>query len=281
MATLKQQRFALELALDDGRSGTALALAAGYAEVSAANEASRCMRNDEVLALAAERRKELAAKAGLDPTWVLAKLKAIASADHRKFSQTRIGCCRHCYGIDHEYQWTKGEFSKEQSDALRDDKPGPQFLGGLGYDKKLPPVEDCPNCAGEGITRVVMFDTRSLDDDTAVAYLGTKKTKDGLEQMKADKVKALEMIGRHLGMWNDKMALTNPDGTGPAQINHAHLHAKVATATDAKQLTEAELTAYLLGELEKRENESLGVPLGVSSEPKELSALRAPTYEAN
>lgn len=272
MATLKQQRFAVEIAMEDGRSATACALAAGYTEISAAEMGSRALRNVEVLALIEERKKELAAAAGLDKHWVLNKLKAIASADHRKFSQTRIGCCRHCYGIDHEYQWTKGEFSKEQNDALRDDKPGPQFLGGLGYDKKLPPVEDCPNCAGEGITRVVMFDTRSLDDDTATAYLGTKKTKDGLEQMKADKVKALEMIGRHLGMWNDKMALTNPDGTGPAQINHAVLHAKVADAKDVKQLTEAELTAYLLGELEKKEAATLGVALGVEVAPPLLEA---------
>lgn len=272
MATVKQQRFALEIALDDGRSATACAVAAGYTEISGAEMASQNLRNPEIIALIQERRTELAAKAGLDPAWVLRKLKAIASADHRKFSQTRIGCCRHCYGIDHEYQWTKGEFSRAQRDAEADDKSGPEFLGGLGYDKKLPPLEDCPECAGEGETRVVMFDTRSLDDETATAYLGTKKTKDGLEQMKADKVKALEMIGRHLGMWNDKMALTNPEGTGPAQINHAHLHAKVATATDAKQLTEAELTAYLLGELEKRENESLGVSLGVEVGPPLLEA---------
>lgn len=271
MATLKQQRFAFEIAMGDGRSGTACGIAAGYTEISAATMASANLQNPEVLDLIEDRKRDLAAAAGLDPAWVLRKLKAIASADHRKFSQTRVGCCRHCYGIDNLYQWTRGEFSKACVDAERDDKTPPDMLGGFGYNKTLPPITDCPECAGEGTTRVVMFDTRDLDDETATAYLGTKKTKDGLEQMKADKMKALEMIGRNLGMWNDKMAVSAPGG-GPVQ--HAHLHARIAVETDAKQFSEPELEAFLLEALNK---ESLGVLMGVDMTTPQLEATNETT----
>lgn len=264
MATPKQTRFALEIAMQDGRSATACAIAAGYTVISGAEMASQNLKNIEVLALIEDRKKELAAAAGIDVAWVIRKLKAIASVDHRKFSQTRVGCCRHCYGIDNQWQWTRGEFSKATSDAMMNDTAGPEFLGGIGYNKTLPPITDCPECAGEGIERVVVFDTRDLDDETATAYLGTKKTKDGLEILKADKMKALELIGRNLGMWNDKMAVSAPGG-GPVQ--HAHLHAHIAT--DPKELTEAQLEAFLAVELEK---ENSGVLVGVDMTAPQLEA---------
>lgn len=264
MATVRQTRFAMEVAKDDGRSATACAIAAGYNVPSAAESASQALKNHDVLEIIAERRKELAAAAGLDPTWVIRKLKAIASVDHRKFSQTRVGCCRHCYGIDNQWQWTRGEFSKATSDAMMNDTAGPEFLGGVGYNKTLPPITDCPECAGEGIERVVLFDTRDLDDETATAYLGTKKTKDSIEILKADKMKALELIGRNLGMWNDKVAVSAPGG-GP--IQHAHLHAHIAN--DPKELTEAQLEAFLAVELEK---ENSGVLVGVDMTAPQLEA---------
>lgn len=277
MATMKQRRFALEVAIGDERSATACGIAAGYTPSNAATQASENLRNPEVLALIEERKKELAAVAGVDPAWVIRKLKAIASVDHRKFSQTRVGCCRHCYGIDNLYQWSRGEFTRACNDAMMNDTPGPELMGGLGYNKALPPLSDCPECAGEGVERVVMFDTRELDDETAIAYLGSKKSKDKNEVVIADKVKALELIGRNLGMWNDKVALTDPSGKGPAQINHAHLHARLAVETDPKQLSEAELEAFLLEELNRRNPETLGVLAGVDMDAPQLEATNEST----
>jgi hypothetical protein len=217
-----------------------------------------------VLAAIEERKRDLAAAAGLDPAWVLRRLKAIANVDHRKFSETRVGCCRHCYGIDNQWQWTKGEFAKACADAAMNDKDAPDMMGGFGFNRTLPPLTDCPECVGEGIERVVVFDTRDLDEENAVAYLGTKKTKDGLEILKADKVKALELIGRNLGMWNDKVAVSAPGG-GPVQ--HAHLHAHVATSP--KQLSEAELEAFIVSEAESANS---GVLVGVDMTAPQLEA---------
>lgn len=261
--TKKQIRFVHEMALDDGRSASKCAISAGYAAGCASEMASLNANNPIVISAIEERRAQLAAMAGVDAAFIVRELFAIASVDHRKITQTRIGCCRFCYGIDHKYQWTAGQYQRELNAAMTDGREAPELLGGFGYLKTRLPIADCPECAGEGVERVWVADSRDLDDATAKAYLGTKKTKDGLEVLKADKMKALELLGRYVGMWNDKMAVSAPGG-GPVQV--AHLHAVV----DPKELTDAQLEAFLLENGVAGGN--LGVPAGVSPEPVTIDA---------
>lgn len=47
--------------------------------------------------------------------------------------------------------------------------------------------------------------TDNLTEEQQRALGMIKKGRDGLEQKPCDKVKALELLGRHLGMWNDKL----------------------------------------------------------------------------
>ena len=47
--------------------------------------------------------------------------------------------------------------------------------------------------------------TENLTEEQQRALGTIKKGRDGLEQKPCDKVKALELLGRHLGMWNDKI----------------------------------------------------------------------------
>lgn len=47
--------------------------------------------------------------------------------------------------------------------------------------------------------------TDNLTEEQQRALGTIKKGRDGLEQKPCDKVKALELLGRHLGMWNDKI----------------------------------------------------------------------------
>lgn len=47
--------------------------------------------------------------------------------------------------------------------------------------------------------------TDNLTEEQQRALGTIKKGRDGLEQKPCDKVKALELLGRHLGMWNDKL----------------------------------------------------------------------------
>ena len=55
---------------------------------------------------------------------------------------------------------------------------------------------------------VNVFETDYVDANKIPAIASIKQTKEGIELKTHDKIKALELIGRHLGMWNDKLDLS-------------------------------------------------------------------------
>lgn len=57
-------------------------------------------------------------------------------------------------------------------------------------------------------------DTDTLSDDQRAAIAGIKQGANGIEIKLHDKIKALELLGRHIGMFNDKLSLSGTDG-GP------------------------------------------------------------------
>lgn len=57
-------------------------------------------------------------------------------------------------------------------------------------------------------------DTGALSDDQRAAIAGIKQGANGIEIKLHDKIKALELLGRHIGMFNDKLSLSGSDG-GP------------------------------------------------------------------
>ena len=57
-------------------------------------------------------------------------------------------------------------------------------------------------------------DTGVLSDDQRAAIAGIKQGANGIEIKLHDKIKALELLGRHIGMFNDKLSLSGSDG-GP------------------------------------------------------------------
>lgn len=57
---------------------------------------------------------------------------------------------------------------------------------------------------------VYIKDTESLSDDQIRAIAGIKEGANGIEIKLNDKEKALELLGRHLGIWNDKLDIKTP-----------------------------------------------------------------------
>lgn len=57
---------------------------------------------------------------------------------------------------------------------------------------------------------VCIKDTESLSDDQIRAIAGIKEGANGIEIKLNDKEKALELLGRHLGIWNDKLDIKTP-----------------------------------------------------------------------
>lgn len=57
---------------------------------------------------------------------------------------------------------------------------------------------------------VVIKPTADLSDQQIRAIAGIKEGANGIEIKLNDKEKALELLGRHLGMWNDKLDIKTP-----------------------------------------------------------------------
>lgn len=57
---------------------------------------------------------------------------------------------------------------------------------------------------------VIIKNTAELSDEQISAIAGIKEGANGIEVKLNDKEKALELLGRHLGMWNDKLDIKAP-----------------------------------------------------------------------
>lgn len=57
---------------------------------------------------------------------------------------------------------------------------------------------------------VKIKNTDGLTEEQVRAIAGIKEGKSGIEMKLNDKEKALELLGRHLGMWNDKLDIRAP-----------------------------------------------------------------------
>lgn len=67
-------------------------------------------------------------------------------------------------------------------------------------------VTDYVNIKSKGnIAMVTVKETEGLSDMQVKALAGIKEGANGIEVKLNDKQKALELLGRHLGMWNDKV----------------------------------------------------------------------------
>lgn len=187
---------------------------AGYAtknEASTAAAASRLLKDVKVSAAVAAGRKKVIAKIeaefGIRLDDILTRLAAQATADRRELTTYRRGACRYCHGLDHRYQWrTHREYADAmeaymlKGEAYHANHTPPDNEGGDGYRFKRPPHPDCPECEGDGIGRTFFADLDSLSPEAAVTFEGVQETKDGLKYVMADRTKALEILGKHLGL---------------------------------------------------------------------------------
>jgi len=147
---------------------------------------------------------------------MLAQQFALAFADPNELVEHRREACRYCYGEGYLYQFKPSEYEKHERDwqqAVRDavsaGQEPPEFdpKGGVGYDPRKPPHDDCPECYGEGIPRIVMKDTRDLSPGAKALYASAKYGKDGLEILTHSQEKAREVLLKILKLYDDKAEL--------------------------------------------------------------------------
>lgn len=198
--------------------GAAAARRAGVSAASARSYACRALADPAIAArieqVAAERRQ----RAMVESDDVVRALRDIAFTDLNELVELRRCCCRHCWGQGFGYQRTDGAFraaqmrhalevkrAQESGADLVDGMPGFDLQGGPGFDASRDPHPECPECSGEGVVVPFLKDTRDLSEAARAAYAGLKVTKEGIELKAHDRMRALEMLGRHLGIFNDKL----------------------------------------------------------------------------
>lgn len=197
--------FIAEYLVDlDARSA---ATRAGYASPGMGRT---LLQRPAVRALVAEGMEARAIRVGITADAVIARLWRIATADAREVVQHVRGCCRYCHGAGHDYQRTEAERATAYRAwavlpaAAR--AGGFAEFGGVGYDAQRAPAPQCPECGGRGVGSVVVADTRALSGDAVALYKGTKQTgKGGVEVQLHDQAAALELVGRHLGLFRDRV----------------------------------------------------------------------------
>lgn len=217
--TAKQQHFVKEYLID--LNAKQAAIRAGYSPKTAEQQASRLLSNVKVQAAIQEAMDKRAAKVEVTADMVLRRWWDLATADPNELIHLRRLACRHCHGIDHQYQWVDAaEYAQAVEDAINDaeakaeemDKPVQDILpseaGGYGFDRLADPHPFCPQCRGEGRPDLHIEDTRKLQGGAKLLYSGIKQTKAGLEIVMHDQAKALENVARHLGMFKDKVELS-------------------------------------------------------------------------
>jgi len=257
LRTDRQAAFTREFCKDF--NATQAAIRAGYSEAAAHVQGSRLLANAKVRGAIERRLEQIAAVAEVDAAMVVRELLDVATADPRELVSVHRDCCRHCHGIDHRRQWTKGEFEAALVEALAAGQPAPDMAGGIGYVGTREPNPDCSECWGRGVETVLVKDTRTLSPQAAKLYAGAQQTKDGVKALGRNQNEALMALGRYLGMFKDRQELSGPNGA-PLQLQ----------PVPASTLTNEQLEAIL----RRAGHPALqGHPLGEPIEQHQIEAI--------
>ena len=211
-------RFVEEYAKD--RNGTQAAIRAGYTANahSAGVIAARLLGEVWIQELIAEEMARVSQECRIEAADILREYLALASADPSKIMHIRHLCCRHCWGVDHRYQWKAREYAEAvdcELKAAQKEKREPELPdcgGGFDFRRTREPNPNCPECEGEGIDDMYFGDTESLTGAERKLIAGIKRTKDGLEIKMRDQDGALKILAQYVGVLIERKELTGKDG---------------------------------------------------------------------
>lgn len=219
--TPKQQMFIKEYLVD--LNATQAAIRAGYSEKSAKQIGEQNLSKHDIAAAIQVEMAKRAENTGITAEKVLQELWNIALTDAGELVEHKVGCCRHCWGVDFKYQRTPNEYERALNsftaahrawetgnDAYRQANLEPVFneAGGIGFNATRAPNPECPECFGEGVGRVIIKDTSNVPSHVKSLFAGVKQTQNGIEIKMHPKDRALEMLGRHLKLFTDQVKHT-------------------------------------------------------------------------
>ena len=172
--TAKQKRFCDEYLID--LNATQAAIRAGYSEKTAYRTGADNLRKPQIEEYIAKRQKELSRSTEITQERVIKELALIAFSNNADYAHV-----------------VEKKMQVEAGGALVDllDKDGKPVM----Y-RTVEPVL-----------------TEELTEEQKRALAVIKKGRDGLEVKSCDKVKALELLGKHLGIFTDKIEANVNDTT--------------------------------------------------------------------
>ncbi|MDP7812060.1 terminase small subunit [Acinetobacter pittii] len=203
----KQQRFVDEYLID--RNATQAAIRAGYSPKTAGSIGDENLKKPEIKKAIEAGEAELAERNKITQDKVLNLLWDMATADPNELIKYVRVNCRYCWGEDHYYQWTKGEYHNACYNARANQKPKPDCDGGFGFDKTKAPNPDCPECRGEGVGYTHVSDTTRVSSKAKLLYAGIKENQYGVEIKMNDQFAAAVKAGQHIGMFKERVEHSN------------------------------------------------------------------------
>lgn len=166
--TAKQQRFCDEYLID--LNATQAAIRAGYKERYAHTNANKLLQNTTIAEYIAERKQDRVERTEITQDMVLKELANIAFSNAADYANVI------------------------EKQAMVDVNGKTVLL----YDTEGNPVM---------YRTVEPVLTEELTEEQKKALAVIKKGRDGFEVKPYDKVRALELLGKHLGMWTDRIEL--------------------------------------------------------------------------
>lgn len=212
-----------------------------------ANAGVRLLAKPSVMAAITMAKRRRATRLGIQAEEVLRRWVLAMRADINELSQLRIGACRYCWGHDHRYQFTAEELRRAQFNHAQAQLKLPEHKrrefddhGGDGYDANRKPYskangqeEDCPECHGDGIQRVIYRDSRHLSEGARYLYQGVDVDKNGSIKLRIrDQGEIEKLVAQHLGIL---LAPKEREFTLP----------NAAVVSDVREMTDEELEAEL------------------------------------
>jgi hypothetical protein len=163
--------------------------------------------------------------AGVSASQLRADLKVIYDARPTELCGVWRVACRHCHGLNGQFQYTKAEmYYIEQAHSYGEQewptacitkefgyemfshahsayvagKNGVEIdiKGGDGYSRNLPINKDCVQCDGRGVPFVWIADTRKISAGAKQLFKGVKCNGDKIELVTIDKTHVLDILAR-------------------------------------------------------------------------------------
>lgn len=210
--TSMQQLFVAEYLVD--LNATQAALRAGASPRSAYEMGSRWLKKVEVRDAIAIGIAGRIARTEVTADLIVKELAKIAFADATELMAIRRTCCRYCWGgpeflytetpAERRVRQRKHDHAMALAEQGRGAAPDWDSTILVGFRRTADPNPECPECCGDGLVSLLLSDTRFVSPEARALFAGAQITRHGIKVSVHDKLRALEMLGQHFGLFDQK-----------------------------------------------------------------------------